>query len=50
MGERGLSPEVHQQMMEQLGLNRPLFEQYISYIKGVLHGDLGNSFVTTNRC
>ncbi|HGO5848357.1 TPA: ABC transporter permease subunit [Mannheimia haemolytica] len=44
MGERGLSPEVHQQMMEQLGLNRPLFEQYISYIKGVLHGDLGNSF------
>ncbi len=31
-------------MMEQLGLNRPLFEQYISYIKGVLHGDLGNSF------
>ncbi|AHG80314.1 Dipeptide transport system permease protein dppB [Mannheimia varigena USDA-ARS-USMARC-1388] len=44
MGERGLSPEVHQQMMEQLGLNRPLFEQYISYIQGVLRGDLGNSF------
>ncbi|AHG74072.1 Dipeptide transport system permease protein dppB [Mannheimia sp. USDA-ARS-USMARC-1261] len=44
MGERGLSPEVHQQMMEQLGLNRPLFEQYISYISGVLQGDLGRSF------
>lgn len=44
MGERGLSPEVHQQMMEQLGLNRPLFDQYISYIQGVLQGDLGNSF------
>ncbi|QNS15929.1 ABC transporter permease subunit [Mannheimia bovis] len=44
MGERGLSPEVHQQMMEQLGLNRPLFEQYISYIQGVLQGDLGRSF------
>jgi dipeptide transport system permease protein len=44
MGERGLSPEIHQQMMEQLGLNRPLFEQYISYIGGVLQGDLGNSF------
>ncbi|MEG9545714.1 ABC transporter permease subunit [Mannheimia bovis] len=44
MGERGLSPEVHQQMMEQLGLNRPLFEQYISYIGGVLQGDLGRSF------
>ncbi|MEG9500210.1 ABC transporter permease subunit [Mannheimia indoligenes] len=44
MGERGLSPEVHQQMMEQLGLNRPLFEQYFSYIGGVLQGDLGKSF------
>lgn len=44
MGERGLTPEVHQQMMQQLGLDRPLPEQYWSYIKGVLHGDLGNSF------
>lgn len=44
MGERGLSPEVHRQMMEQLGLNRPLFDQYISYVQGVLQGDLGNSF------
>ncbi|MDO4697585.1 MAG: ABC transporter permease subunit [Pasteurellaceae bacterium] len=44
MGERGLTPEVHAQMMQQLGLDRPLPEQYFSYIKGVLQGDLGNSF------
>ncbi|MGX2948348.1 ABC transporter permease subunit [Frederiksenia canicola] len=44
MGERGLTPEIHAQMMQQLGLDRPLTEQYFSYIKGVLQGDLGNSF------
>lgn len=44
MGERGLSPEVHQQMMNQLGLDRPLYEQYFSYVNGILHGDLGKSF------
>jgi len=28
MGERGLTPEVHQQMMKQLGLDLPLYQQY----------------------
>lgn len=44
MGERGLSPEIHAQMMSQLGLDLPLYEQYFNYIKGVFQGDLGNSF------
>lgn len=44
MGERGLSPEIHAQMMHQLGLDLPLPEQYWNYIKGIFHGDLGNSF------
>lgn len=44
MGERGLSPELHAEMMHKLGLDRPLFEQYFSYVGGVLQGDLGNSF------
>lgn len=44
MGERGLSPELHAEMMQKLGLDRPLTEQYFSYISGVLQGDLGNSF------
>ncbi len=30
----------------QLGLNKPLYEQYFTYIGGLLHGDLGISFVT----
>lgn len=44
MGERGLSPEVHQQMMEQMGLDKPLPQQYFNYLKGIAQGDLGNSF------
>ena len=44
MGERGLDPAVHAQMMSQLGLDLSLPEQYFNYIKGIFHGDLGNSF------
>lgn len=31
---------------EQLGLNRPMIEQYVSWLGGALHGDLGNSLFT----
>lgn len=31
---------------EQLGLNRPLIEQYLDWIGGVLRGDLGTSLLT----
>ena len=37
------SDELVEQMEIQLGLDRPLYEQYIKYISGVLHGDLGMS-------
>jgi peptide/nickel transport system permease protein len=30
----------------QYGLDRPLAEQYVNYTSGLLHGDLGTSFVT----
>ncbi|OHV12193.1 ABC transporter permease subunit [Kushneria phosphatilytica] len=47
-GERGLSPERHAQMMAQLGLDRPLWEQYMDFLWRLLHGDLGQSLVTHN--
>ncbi|WP_168385825.1 dipeptide ABC transporter permease DppB [Erwinia amylovora] len=43
VGERGISPERHAQLMAQLGLDKPLWQQYVSYINGVMHGDLGLS-------
>lgn len=31
---------------EELGLNKPLVEQYVNYMKGLVTGDLGNSLKT----
>lgn len=42
-GERGITPERHAQLMAMLGLDQPLWKQYVSYINGVMHGDLGIS-------
>ncbi len=48
LGERGLSPERHAELLHQLGLDRPLWEQFFSYIGSVLQGDLGTSLSTQN--
>ncbi|MEC5344106.1 dipeptide ABC transporter permease DppB [Brenneria populi] len=42
-GERGISAERHAQLMAEMGLDKPLWQQYANYIAGVLHGDLGVS-------
>lgn len=39
----GSSPEVISAMEEKLGLHDPLYVQYLTYMKNVLHGDLGTS-------
>ncbi len=31
--------------IERLGLDRPIWEQYMLFLKGALQGDLGNSFI-----
>jgi ABC-type dipeptide/oligopeptide/nickel transport system permease component len=33
-------------LREQMGLNEPLWRQYLDYMTGLLRGDLGNSLVT----
>lgn len=40
----GVSESVVEAIEQEYGLNEPLFIQYISYIGGVLHGDLGISY------
>lgn len=42
-GERGISAERHAQLMAEMGLDKPLFQQYFHYVSNVLHGDLGTS-------
>jgi ABC-type dipeptide/oligopeptide/nickel transport system permease component len=38
------APEDIEQLRERLGLDRPLLEQYGSYLHGLIRGDLGVSF------
>jgi len=45
-GERGVDPERHARLVHELGFDRPLWEQYLSYLWDVLQGDLGRSIVT----
>ncbi|HKO52934.1 MAG TPA: ABC transporter permease [Polyangiaceae bacterium] len=40
------SPDTVHHLRVKLGTDRPLSEQYRSYLNGVVHGDLGSSFVT----
>lgn len=40
------SPEEYQQIRADLGLDKPIFEQYWDFVSGVLKGDLGTSFTT----
>jgi dipeptide transport system permease protein len=46
VGERGISPERHAELLHQMGLDRPLYVQFFDYVGGVLQGDLGISVVT----
>jgi len=45
-GERGIDPERHARLKAQLGLDKPMLEQYWNYVSGVFKGDLGKSIVT----
>lgn len=35
-----------QEIREELGLNKPLLQQYVDYMIDLLHGDMGNSYTT----
>lgn len=41
-----LDPVVAERLREQLGLNAPLWRQFVDYVSGVARGDLGQSFIT----
>jgi dipeptide transport system permease protein len=45
-GERGISPERLAILRHQYGLDQPMYVQFFTYEKQLLHGDLGNSVIT----
>lgn len=46
MGERALDAATHARLMHELGLDQPLWRQYLAYLGGLLQGDLGQSLVS----
>ena len=46
LGERGANPKVYNQMKANLGLDKPMHEQYFAFIKNAVSGDLGKSIVS----
>ena len=49
LGERGADPKVYQEMKKELGLDRPIINQYGSFILNTLKGDLGRSIISKRK-
>lgn len=45
LGQHATSEQV-EKLREELGLNKPLYVQYWMFIRGVFHGNFGNSLIT----
>ena len=45
-GERGISPERLAQLRHDMGLDQPLWKQFLDYVNALLHGDFGTSIVS----
>jgi len=43
-GERAMTEELYQQVVEDNNLDEPLWKQYVLYVGDLLQGDLGNSY------
>jgi ABC-type dipeptide/oligopeptide/nickel transport system permease component len=48
-GANPLSPEAQRNLAAHYGLDRPLHEQFVIFLRNALHGDFGNSFVYRSR-
>lgn len=47
VGERAMNnPEIVEAAVEKWGLDRPIWEQYLTYITNLVKGDFGRSFLT----
>ena len=39
VGERGIAPERHAELLAKMGFDRPLWEQYLDFLGQILQGD-----------
>lgn len=49
LSEKAVPPEIRARLMEQYGLDKPLYEQYFVYLNKLVHGDLGISMKMQDR-
>ena len=49
ISEKAISPEAQAALEAKYGMDKPLFEQYITYMKDALHGDFGDSLKQRGR-
>lgn len=47
--EKELAPQIVENLNKKYGLDKPYFEQFGNYLWGILHGDLGNSYIYQDR-
>lgn len=45
-GERGITPERLEQLRHEMGLDQPVWKQFLDYAWGLLHGDFGTSIIS----
>ena len=49
VGERGISPERLAFFRHELGLDQPVWKQFLDYVWALLHGDFGTSLATSQK-
>ena len=47
--EKSISPQAKAALEAKFGLDQPLFKQYLTYLKNILHGDFGPSLKQRGR-
>lgn len=48
-GNESYTQEEYEQMAARLGLDKPVYVQYVNWLGSLLHGDLGRSFFTNKN-
>ncbi len=47
--DKAMLPEIRKNLEEKYGLDKPVSQQYLMYMRNILHGDFGISFTQQNR-
>ncbi|MFO1089272.1 MAG: ABC transporter permease subunit [Hyphomicrobiales bacterium] len=48
-GERGISPERLEMLRHEMGLDQPVWKQFLDYVWQILHGDFGTSIISQQK-